>query len=190
MAIPLPDIQTEDSLLRNARRGDKAAIMRIYDLYFPAVYQFLRLRVEDKTLAEDMASEVFVKLIDSLRKPTAPRQLRGWLFKVARGELHKHYGNIRQFPTTNFEDVIAAAEDEDLELRFIQTMNTERAVHAFRMLSEDQQEVLILRFGQGCSLEETADIMGRNVNAIKALQFRAVNTLRRIFGERGGDDDE
>lgn len=164
--------------------------MRIYDLYFPAIYQFLRLRVEDKTLAEDMASEVFVKLIDSLRRPTAPRQLRGWLFKVARGELHKHYGNIRQFPTTNFEDVIAASEEEDLELQFIQSMNTERAVHAFKMLSDDQQEVLILRFGQGCNLEETADIMGRNVNAVKALQFRAINTLRQIFGKGRGEDDE
>lgn len=190
MAIPLPDFQVEDDLLRRAKRGEQAAVMQIYDLYFPAVYQFIRLRVEDQTEAEDIASEVFVKLIDALRRPTAPRQLRGWLFKVARGELHKHYGNIRQFPTTNFEDILAASDDEDLELQFIQSMNTQRAIHAFKMLSADQQEVLILRFGQGCSLEETADIMGRNANAIKALQFRAVNTLRQVFGKGRGEDDQ
>jgi len=51
------------------------------------------------------------------------------------------------------------------------------------MLAPDQQEVLILRFGQMLSLQDTADSMGKSVSAIKSLQFRAVDTLRRLLAE-------
>ena len=58
------------------------------------------------------------------------------------------------------------------------------ALHnALIQLTEDQQQVLALRFGQGYSLEETAAVMKKQVNAVKALQFRALNALQRKIGE-------
>jgi len=51
------------------------------------------------------------------------------------------------------------------------------------MLAPDQQEVLILRFGQMMSLQDTAESMGKSISAIKSLQFRAVDTLRRLLAE-------
>ena len=65
----------------------------------------------------------------------------------------------------------------------IRTVQIDQARTALLKLSADQQEVLILRFGQGLGLQETADIMDRTVSAIKSLQFRAVNALRQILGE-------
>lgn len=182
--IVLPDISTEDTLLAAARRGDEQAISEIYDNYFPPIYNFIRLRVEDRNIAEDMASEVFVKLIAALRGQTAPRySLRGWLFRVARNLLHDHYGNAERFSTEALEEWIPASHENDPEIEFIRTVSMERAQNALRMLVAEQQEVLILRFGQQLNLQETADIMGKNVGAIKQLQFRAVNTLRQILGE-------
>ena len=65
--IVLPDLATEDRLLAQAKRGDQLAIMRIYDSFFTPIYQYIRLRVGDAMTAEDLTSDVFVKLITALR---------------------------------------------------------------------------------------------------------------------------
>jgi len=182
IVIVLPDLSVEDRLLAQARRGDQEAIMQIYDTYFPPVYNFIRLRVDDRVLAEDLASEVFVKLVIAFQNNNAPRQsLRGWLFRVARNAIYDHYGQQQQFPTETLDEWLPA--EDDLESQVLQTLDAGRARQAIRMLADEQQEVLILRFGQGLSLQETAAIMDRNVGAIKSLQFRAVNTLRQILDQ-------
>ncbi len=184
IVLVLPDIPAEDDLLAKARRGDSDAIMQIYDNYFQPIYQFVRLRVGDENLAEDIASEVFVKFVGSLGGRSAPRKsLRGWLFRVARNEIHRHYDKNRRLPTTTLEEWIPATSETDPEVQLIQSMSAERARQAIRMLAPDQQEVLVLRFGQALNLQETADIMGKSISAIKSLQFRAVKTLREILGE-------
>jgi RNA polymerase sigma-70 factor (ECF subfamily) len=182
IVIVLPDIPSEDRLLAKARQGQQDAIMQIYESYFPPIFQFIRLRVGERALAEDLASEVFVKLVDALQSSAAPHHsLRGWLFRVARNEIHDHYGKSRQLPTTSLDEWLPASSDNDPEVQFMRTVSVERARRAIRMLAADQQEVLILRFGQTLSLQETADIMGKSTNAIKSLQFRAINTLRSIL---------
>jgi RNA polymerase sigma-70 factor (ECF subfamily) len=182
--IVLPDIPVEDRLLGQARQGNQDAIMQIYESYFSPVYNFIRLRVADQQLAEDLASDVFVKLVGALRSHTAPRHsLRGWLFRVARNVLHDHYGRSRHLTTEALDEWLPAPGDDDPEIQFVRSLDVERTRDALRMLSPEQQEVLILRFGQMLSLQETAEIMGKNIGAIKSLQFRAVNALRQIFGE-------
>ncbi len=182
--IVLPDIPTEDRLLARARQGDSAAIMEIYELYFPPVYQFIRLRVDEAQLAEDLSSEVFLKLVDALRGRNAPRQsLRGWIFRVARNVLHTHFGKERRYPTVTLEEWTPAPSEDEPEVQFIRTMKLEQARRALRTLNAEQQEVLVLRFGQRLDLQATADVMNKSVSAIKSLQFRAVNTLRQLLSE-------
>jgi RNA polymerase sigma-70 factor (ECF subfamily) len=182
IVLVLPDLPAEDRLLAQARQGQQDAIMQIYDSYFPPIFQFIRLRVGERELAEDLASEVFVKLVGALQGSNAPRHsLRGWLFRVARNEIHDHYGKSRQLPTTTLDEWIPDSSDNDPEVQFIRAVSVERARHAIRMLASEQQEVLILRFGQMLSLQETADIMGKSTYAVKSLQFRAINTLRSIL---------
>jgi RNA polymerase sigma-70 factor (ECF subfamily) len=182
--IILPDIPAEDRLLTLARSGDQDAMMRIYESYFPPIYNFIRLRVGDPALAEDLASDVCVKLVSAVRGRSAPRHsLRGWLFRVARNQIHDHFGRARQIATEALEEWVPASGDEEPEVRFLRAVDAERARSALRRLPNEQQEVLILRFGQQLSLQETADIMGKNVGAVKSLQFRAVNTLRQALGD-------
>lgn len=158
--------------------------MRIYDAYFGAIYGFIRLRVDDPALAEDIASAVFLKLVEAARRGKMPRlSLRGWLFRVARSELAAHYQLSAQFPTTTLEEWIPDPSGDDVEAQFLRALDAERARRALRMLAADQQEVLILRFGQRLDLQATADVMGKSVSAVKSLQFRAINTLRAILGE-------
>lgn len=191
ISLVLPNIPEEDRLLDAAQRGSQDAVMQIYEHYFPAIYQFVRLRVEDAATAEDIASDVFLRLMEALRGENLPRySLRGWLFQVARNELYRHFGREKSITTGTLEDWLQSPGDYDPEAQLIKTLNVERARRIIRMLGDEQQEVLILRFGQALSLKETADIMGKSVSAIKSLQFRAVNTLRSILlrGQQEGSE--
>jgi RNA polymerase sigma-70 factor (ECF subfamily) len=177
--LALPDLPDEDRLLRRARQGDRQAIARIYDSFFEPVYQFIRWRVSDPAQAEDLTGDVFVKFLTALRGDSAPRDtLRGWLFRVARNVLTDHYRSAP--PTSPLDEDGPAAHDGDLEADTAAALDAERVRQVLAMLAPDQQEVLILRFGQMMSLQDTADSMGKSVSAIKSLQFRAIDTLRRL----------
>ncbi|MEL7434371.1 MAG: sigma-70 family RNA polymerase sigma factor [Chloroflexota bacterium] len=186
IVLVLPDITTDDERLARATQGDKGAIAAIYRSYFEPIYQFVRLRVGDAQVAEDLTSDVFVKFIKALKNDRAPHtSLRGWIFRVARNVIYDYYGKEQAIPAETIEQWIDNDEDTNPEVQALRTIEAERARQVIRMLAPAQQEVLILRFDQQLSLQETADIMDKKVNAIKALQFRAVNTLRQIL-----QDDE
>lgn len=183
IVIVLPDLPTEYDLLEQASRGSQDALREIYVAYFTPIYQFIRIRVGDAQLAEDLASEVFLDFVAAVkgRSPGPKQNLRGWLFRVARNKIYDHYGKDHQLPTTTLEDWIPDTTDENPEAQFMRTLNVENARDALHQLAPEQQEVLILRFGQMLNLQETADVMGKSVSAIKSLQFRAVERLRQIL---------
>ncbi len=184
--LVLPDLTEEDALMDEVRAGSPDAIMHIYQLYFRPIYEYIRLRVGDAEVAEDIASEVFLRFMDAVRKRQAPRHsLRGWLFKVARTLIAAQYHEAKKLPTTTLEEWMPSPVDDDPEINLIRTISLDRARQAIRALSVDQQEVLILRFGQRLSLQETCDIMGRSMSAVKSLQLRAIESLRKHLREMG-----
>lgn len=182
IVLVLPDTTTDEDILARARRGHEEAIVDIYHSYYDPIYQFCRLRVGDTQTAQDLTSEVFVRFIKSLKRETAPHtSLRGWIFRVARNLIYDHYGREQELPVDTLDQWLATDQDTAPEVQAIRNIQVERARQAIGMLAPAQQEVLLLRFDQQLSLQETADIMDKKVNAIKALQFRAVNTLRQIL---------
>jgi RNA polymerase sigma-70 factor (ECF subfamily) len=186
--LALPDLPAEDRLLDRARRGDRKAVAQLYESFFDPVYQFIRWRVNDPHLAEDLTSDVFIRFLSALQGPNAPRQtVRGWLFRVARNVLHDHYHQPHALG--DLDDDLPAPADTEAEPLLLQALEAERVRRVLGMLATDQQEVLILRFGQMLSLQATADSMGKSVSAIKSLQFRAIDTLRRLLGEGEAQHD-
>lgn len=182
IVLILPDITEDHESLSQARQGKKEAIARIYEQYKEPIYQFLRLRVGDRYTAEDLTAQVFLKFLRALRGDHPPEHsLRGWIFRVARNVLYDHYGEEAALPLDTLDQWLVSAPDPDLEIQLMQTLDMERVRRAVQMLLPSHQEVLLLRFDQQLSLKETADVMGKDPNAIKALQFRAVNTLRQIL---------
>lgn len=182
LLIILPGPSEDDQLLAGARHGSPAALTSIFDTYFQPVYGFIRLRVDDPALAEDLSSEVFVRLVTAMRQRSGPRSsLRGWLFQVARNLVNDHYRARKGFTESALDDWLPDPHSADMELLAIRASSAEQTRRALRALSPDQQEVLILRFAQNLSLQETADLMGKPVNAVKQLQFRAVQALRRAL---------
>ena len=183
IVLTLPDLDAEDQLTLRAHRGDKDALREIYASYYTPIYQFIRMRTDSPDTAEDLAADVFLALVDACRRGKGPQQsLRGWLFRVARHTIHDHYKGGETFTETVLDDWLPIPTDDQPESQFMRTLRIESAQEAIRQLTADQQEVLILRFGQMLSLQETADIMDKQVNAVKQLQLRALQALRRALG--------
>lgn len=162
---------------------DSQAIGAVYDQFFPEVYRYVRYRINDDALAEDIASDVFVRLLEASRKGRGPESsLKGWLIATASNVVNDHLRRRYRRPTEVLSDALpdgGSSITAEVDLR-----EQNRAVRtAYAQLTSEQQEVLAFRFGQGYSLEETAALMRKKVNAVKALQFRALASLQRFIGE-------
>jgi RNA polymerase sigma-70 factor (ECF subfamily) len=183
-AVPMPLSQMdEQSLLAGVRALDSQAIGSVYDQYFQEIYRYVYYRTGDPETAEDLASEVFVRLLEALRGRRGPQtNLKGWLIGTASHAIADHMRGHYRRPVEAITESLAdmghgpAAE---FDLREQNRCMQE----AYGGLTSEQQDVLALRFGQGYSLEETALHMKKKVNAVKALQFRALAALQRQIGE-------
>jgi RNA polymerase sigma-70 factor (ECF subfamily) len=174
--------QTDEAhLLAQALDLDSQALGEIHDRYYPEIYRYAAIRTGDSALADDIASEVFLRLLNALHGGRPPHTtLRGWLFGVASHLVANNFHAGQALPLSEYQSD-GHSTSVEVEERILQA--DVRA--AIQRLTAEQQEVLALRFGGGFSVEETAGFMNRSVTAVKALQFRAVDTLRRVMAEVG-----
>jgi RNA polymerase sigma-70 factor, ECF subfamily len=162
---------------------DTQAIGAVYDQYFSEVYRYVLYRVGNQTLAEDIASDVFIRLLEAVKSGRGPESnLKGWLIGTASHVVMDHMRKKYRRPEDELPDSLpdlgpgpASEVDQREQNRLVRG--------AYSKLTPEQQDVLALRFGQGYSLEETASRMDKNINAVKALQFRALAALQREIGE-------
>lgn len=159
----------------------------IYDEYFPEIYRYALYRIGDELLAEDIASDVFIRLLEAEQQGRGPQtNLKGWLIATASHIVTDHLRKKYRHP----EDEIPASLPDlqpALALQVDQREQQRTMKNALSKLTIEQQNVLTFRFGQGYSIEETASLMNKNLNAIKALQFRALAALQRELGEVEND---
>ncbi len=176
-----PSVPTEAELLAQARRLDARALGQIHDQYYPELYRFALYRTDDPDAAQDIVSEVFVRLLDALHKQRAPQTtLRGWLFGVAAHLVADHFRRKPRESTPLDEDWVSnGSTSAEAETR----LQKQAVRRALQRLTAEQQDVLGLRFGDGFSVEQTAEALGKSVTAVKALQFRASESLRRALAE-------
>jgi len=180
---PAMPAYNEQSAMDGLRRLESQATGAIYDQYFSEVYRYIRYRVGDDTIAEDIASDVFVRLMEATQKNQGPTSsLKGWLIATASNAVNDHLRRQYRRPTEALSETMPDY-NSSVQLEVDQREQNKLVQSAYTQLTTEQQHVLALRFGQGYSLEETATFMKKNVNAIKALQFRALAALQRQIGE-------
>lgn len=172
----------ELTLLAKARAFDEEALTQIHDTYYGPIFRYIAFRVGDQTVAEDLTSEVFVRLLSALRDRTAPQKtLRGWLYRVA-------YFVVSDYHRTNYKRDAVSLDGELRDLAgdapepaatVAQKMRWEDVSEALQHLTEDQREVVALRFGQELPIRDVANLMNKSEGAVKQLQARAVAALSR-----------
>jgi RNA polymerase sigma-70 factor (ECF subfamily) len=174
----------DERLVVEAAQADLSKFEVLYELHFDRVYFFIVSRVHDRTIAEDLTSEVFHKALANLPN----YQWRGtpfsaWLFRIASNEIVDYFKRSdREQQPDELEHALAQPDLSSTDLDFI-----ERRVHFFRLveqLPEIQRRVVCERFVDERSIREIARRLSKTEGAIKQLQFRALRTLRAQIGDR------
>lgn len=181
-ALPITEAD-EEQLLAKAMQFDDAALGELYDRYEARIYGYIYRRTGEQALAEDLTAQVFLKMLESIRDQKAWRSsFSGWLYRIAHNLVVDTYRRKGRHGAVDLEEAPqTAAESQNPEETVEQTLDAERLRSAIRRLTDEQAEVVSLRFLEGYSIAEVAGMMNRTEGAIKALQYRAVATLRTLL---------
>ena len=167
-----------------AETRDKVWFARVYDESFDTVYRYALTLVRDEARAEDVTSEVFLKAWKARDQFKGEGNLLSWLLSITHNcaltmVRAESRAAITDVAVLEFQADPAALPGDALIL----SSDSEEVRRAMLSLTAEQQQVLFLRFFEGLPHEAIAERLGRQANAVRALQFRALNRLRTLLGE-------
>jgi RNA polymerase sigma-70 factor (ECF subfamily) len=173
------------ALVELARNGDSEAFGQLYDHYHKSVYRFLYYRVGSVPLAEDLTAETFFRALRSMSSfRWQGKDFGAWLMTIARNLTTDHFkaGRTRLESTTEDMSTLDTTT-EGPEGAVLASLTNEALLEALSQLPAEQRDCLVMRFLQGLSIAETADVLGRSAGAVKQLQLRGVRNLAKILPE-------
>ena len=161
----------------------------VYRAHRDAVYAYLYARSRDQDLAEDLTSETFVRALRGFGRYTArDRPIRAWLYTIARNLLTdemKSARRRRRATTVEFADYARLPSDDADPAELLHAKLVGEQVRAsVARLGSEQARCIVLRFLEGCSVDETSVAMRRSAGAVRALQNRAIHKLRELVTTR------
>jgi RNA polymerase sigma-70 factor (ECF subfamily) len=181
--------RSDQDFLNSARAFDTQSLAEIYDCYSPGLYAYAMRLLGDACLAEDCVSETFSRFLKALHARQGPEtHLQAYLYRIAHNWITDHY---RRVPVFDLNEDLRAWDEAGPEAQVDRRMRRERVRDALRMLTSDQRQVVVLRFLEGWNNEEVAAAVQKPSSAVRALQHRALASLRRwLLGKEKEDGVE
>jgi len=174
-------IDDEAGLVARAIKRDSDAFGQLYECCLDRIYRYVYYRVNSVTEAEDLTEQVFLKAweaIDRYEQRGVP--FLAWLYRLAHNLVVDHYRGQRQ--TVPLEDVRETEElSEDIEASVHAQLDAEEVREALQRLSPEHQQLITLRFVEGMSHAEVAQIVGKSEGATRVVQYRALQALARTL---------
>jgi len=185
-----------DRQLDRARRGEPEALSALYRRLLPGVFGYIAARVPDRATAEDLTSEVFLQMVEGISRLRASDEASAiaWILRIARVTVAGYYRKREHQPA--FVSLEPGEEepgaswgipDNNPNLDPVRRAEArdewDAVVKAINTLTEEQRQVLVGRLILGYDVATVARMLGKNANAVKALQFRALQRLQRLLGK-------
>jgi len=178
----LDPVTDELALVRRSQDGDQEAFTCLYDAYMERIYRYIYFRVADEQVAEDITSQVFLKVwekLDTYQAGSSP--FVAWLYRIARNTVIDNYRTRKvSIPLENVSPA-DISHDDGVDEKLDMQLKSEQLRQGMKELTEEQQEVLVLRFIAELSTEEIAQQLGKQPGAIRALQMRALQGLAKYL---------
>lgn len=175
----------EQQLVQRAQTGDKEAVSALYEAYAQPVFQYVFYRVESRAAAEDITAEVFLRMVRGLPGyQDLGLPFGAWLFRIAATRVADYYRENKKINFTLISDDYRS-DDTDPFDRLDRQEERARLQEALQQLSEDHQNVLILRFMKNLSHAEVALIMNKSEANVRSMQHRALKALGEQLGSTG-----
>ena len=167
---------------------DEEALGGIFDEYAPILFKYLLRLGLGSQEADQTVGDVFVRLLEKVSEGKGPKtNIRSYLFQIA---YHLVVDQARDRQRTAPLEIAETTKGEgkSIQSQADESLLLEKLSIEMEQLTDDQRNVIVLRFQEGFSLKETAEIVGKNVNAVKALQNRGVNRLREAMSPESESD--
>ena len=173
----------DTELYERAKAYDADALTAIYDRYESKIYSYVYHRVGDPNVAQDLTSQAFLRMLEAIQNEQAWRSsFSGWLYRIAHNLIVDFYRRRGRTNQSSLEDLtVLVASTEDPLHAAERTLAGERVRATINLLTEEQAQVVTLRFLEDLNVAEVAAVMGKTEGAVKALQYRAVVRLRSLL---------
>ncbi|MFC2006365.1 RNA polymerase sigma factor [Chloroflexota bacterium] len=166
-----------EKLVERAVGGDSEAFGELYSTHLGRIYRYVFYQVKDKATAEDITEDVFIKAWKAINSCKGKEQtFLPWLFRIARN-LIIDISRRKQKELSVEMETIAAVGDHSLDVE--KKLEQQQLLSMIACLSQNQRQVIILKFIEGLDNREIGQVMQKNQGAIRVLQMRALATLRQ-----------
>jgi len=175
-------------LFQRAKAGDSEAYGRLYQVYFTPIYRYIWLRVRQRELADDLAQTVFLKVYEALKRvKEQPGSPLAYFFTVAKNVVIDHWRKKKDIILGQEEDIWAAIPDTgpDQREQVIQKEVSAVLMRSLTDLTDDQREIITLKFINELSNKEISEMLQKSEEAVRQLQCRALKSLREIMKKYG-----
>ncbi|OGG41319.1 MAG: hypothetical protein A3D64_03205 [Candidatus Wildermuthbacteria bacterium RIFCSPHIGHO2_02_FULL_49_9] len=179
----------EEELVQKAKKGDAQAFGKLYDLHMPAIYRFALVKVSNKTDAEDITHQVFLKAwkhIEEYKFQGFP--FTSWLYRIAQNAIIDFYRTSRTHQDIDALPEIALSSHLGLDDRVDKAVQVQLVMSAISRLDETGQNVLLMKFVNELSNKEIAEALEKSEGAIRVIQHRALKQLKQLFEHHGTDE--
>ncbi len=167
---------TELQVVKDARRGNPAALTALYEHFKQDVFRFIYYRTKDSDVAADLTGDVFEQMLKAL--PYQPnRPFAAWLFQIARNRVIDYWRQQQVRQNVPLDDAVQSSAESPEQI-VGQNLTVERVIWALDFLTDDQRDVLILRFVTGMQVKMVADALEKSQGSVRMLQQRGLEALR------------
>ena len=163
------------------REANEAQLVSLYDEYYDKIAHYAYARIRDKTEAEDIASEVFLRALQSLKKyEERGIPMQAWLFKIAHNLVADHLRKVPKYEMAPIETV-EIKDEADPRSSAETNIELQRVAEAMMQLTEEQSQVVKLRFFGELTAREIGGILNKSEGAVREMQRAALEKLRRLL---------
>ena len=178
------DQNQEKELLELGKKGDKQALEAIYDLHYQAIYRYIYYRVSDQDLAEDLAADVFIRMIHKLPGyMDRGKPILAWLYTIARNLVIDHHRAHEKTEEQPIKDQLLHDRGPGPAQQLQDRQEEDCFRRALVKLPESQRLILIYRFIEEYSTPEILELIGKSDRAMRSLQHRALRSLENALTE-------
>jgi RNA polymerase sigma-70 factor, ECF subfamily len=171
-------------LVDRAQQGERAALEELYLLHFDRIYSYLHMSVGNRHDAEDLTTQTFMKMLESIKRfrwQSAP--FSAWLFRIAHNLAMDHFRASRRWqPEEDVPEPVGESEPS-AEAAAFQSIGRQSMLELIEDLSQEQKQVLTLKFVFNLPNAEVATILGKTEGAVKSLQHRALVSLQKQIAQ-------
>ncbi len=172
-------------LVERAQRGDRDALEELYLLHFDRIYSYLHMSVGTRHDAEDLTTQTFLKMLESIKQfrwRSAP--FSAWLFRIAHNLAMDHFRATRRWQPEENVPEPPGEEEPSAEAQALQAIGRQSMLDLIEDLSQEQQQVLTLKFVFNFPNADVATILGKTEGAVKSLQHRALVSLQKQISKQ------